>query len=199
MIMKTMKNVLAVIALVASASTAFATNKDQTYVSLVSIADKKVAVSVQTEENEIYRLKLKDEHGQILHESKTDKSGKFQKVFDLAKLEDGNYVISVNNADLKAERQFSISNGSIIVGDFHYAAAPVFTYRDNVLRVAYLNYENEPVTITVYNESDNVVYSKEINKNFAVNEGIDFKKVHRGNYQVIFGNDNNNYSYSIEK
>lgn len=199
MIMKTMKRILAVIALVASANIAFAANGGQTYVSVVPISGKKIAVSVQAESNEIYRLKLRNEYGQIIHESRIDKSGNYQKIFDLARLEDGDYSISINNSHLKAERQFSINNGKVKIGEHHYAAAPVFSYSDNVLRIAYLNYEDAPVSITIYNEDNNVVYSKEISKDFAINEGISFSKVSKGNYQVVLGNATENYSYCVKK
>ncbi|MFV0366559.1 MAG: hypothetical protein ACK5JS_08715 [Mangrovibacterium sp.] len=197
--MKTMKTILAVVAFVASAHIAFAGNGGQSFVSMVPISGKKVAVSVQTKGHDVYRLKLRSESGQILHESKTDKSGNYQKIFDLAKLEDGNYSISINNTSSKAERQFAIKDGSVIVGKHSYESAPVFSYRDNVLRVAYLNYEDHPVSITVYNEDNAVVYSKEINKDFAVNEGINFAKVQRGDYQVVLGSANENYSYRVKK
>ncbi|MFV0291108.1 MAG: hypothetical protein ACK5IJ_09495 [Mangrovibacterium sp.] len=197
--MKIVKRILVAIALVASANMASAGNNGDTQVGLIPISGKKVAVSIQTKSNDVYRLKLKNEEGQIIYETKTDKSGNFQKVLDLVNLEDGNYALLASNTDSKAERKFSIVNGSILIGDYRYASAPVFTYRDNVLRVAYLNYEDEPMTITVYNENDNVVYSKEINTDFAVNEGINFGKVTKGNYQVIFGNSNESYSYSVKK
>ncbi len=194
--MKTVKLFSAMIAFVALANFALAGGKAS--LDITPLSKDRVIISATSETPESYYVTLKSKDGQVIYETKARNTVSYKKIYDLSKLSNGEYSLAINNKNFKTERKFSISGNDINVGEQHFVIAPVFTYRDNILRVSYLNYEDEPVTFMVYDNND-VIYKKTIGSNFAIHEGVSLEKLRNGSYSVILSNTTDNYSYTVKK
>lgn len=195
--MKTLKTIFAIVALVASVNIAFAKG-GQTKVNLIPLSDEKAIVTVNSDTPESYRLILKSKNGEVVHQTRAKETQAFKQIFDFKNLEDGEYRLVVANNDFKAERDFEIKDNAVIVGKHKYIAAPVFSFQDNILRVSYLNYENKAVSFKIY-EDNQELYSKTIDKDFIIHEGVNFAKLRHGNYSIVLSDDEENYNYTVNK
>ena len=64
------------------------------------------------------------------------------------------------------------------------------------------NYQDQQYEVNynvyLYNE-DNLVYSKRMGKNFAIQKGFDLSQLENGNYKVVLSSRDNEYVYSLVK
>lgn len=195
--MKTMRTFIAMIALALGANTAIAggnlrvdilpLNSDRAVVAISSAAESQYEISIENAEGEV--IYYKETEGNL-----TD----YRKVFDFSKLEKGDYklVASINGAT--SVRNFSVGSQAIAVGEISYVADPVFSFNNDILRVAYLNYPGEKVDLKIYSGND-LIYTKSIDSSFAVNEGLNLAKLKSGNYQVVLASGNEVYDYTVRK
>ncbi len=194
--MKTVKSLFALIAIVAMANFAYAGGRSK--VNITPLSNEKAIVSVYSETENIYKLQLIDKNGQVIYSSKTNKNGSYNNIFDFGKLKDGEYKMSISNNEIRAERKFSISNNGISVGEHYFTSAPVFNYKDNAVSISYLNFEDEKLSLKLYDGND-VIYTKELEDKFAITERLNLKNLSRGDYRVVVENDNFNYSFTVRK
>ena len=73
---------------------------------------------------------------------------------------------------------------------------PFFAYKDGVLKLSYLNFSEENLSLNFYN-NDNLVYSKELGYKFDVNEGFNLKKLDKGSYSVVLSTEDKTYTYNV--
>jgi hypothetical protein len=95
------------------------------------------------------------------------------------------------------EREFTIDNKNIAVGKEKSVMEPFFAYKDGILKVSYLNFPEEAMSINFYDKND-LLYKKELGKKFNVNEGFDLSKLAKGSYDVVLSTEDNSYSFNFE-
>ncbi|PTN10362.1 hypothetical protein [Mangrovibacterium marinum] len=192
-----MKTIIAVIALVASANIAFATGNLRVDILPLSSERAVVAVSSQTESQ--YEISIENAYGEVIYYKETEGNvTDYRKVYDFSKLEQGEYKVIATIDGATSQRLFTVGSNEIAVGKLKYVADPVFTFKDDVLRVAYLNYPGEQVDLKIY-DGNQLIYSKAINSEFAVNEGLNLSKLRSGNYQVVLASENEVFDYTVRK
>ena len=75
---------------------------------------------------------------------------------------------------------------------------PYFNYADNILKVSYLNFDGDNLTLNFY-DKNGLIYQSDIGKRFDVQSGYDLSALDSGNYEVILSSRNNEFKFSIEK
>ena len=73
---------------------------------------------------------------------------------------------------------------------------PYFAYKEGVLKLSYLNFSEENLSLNFY-DTNELVYSKKIGDKFNVNEGFDLSKLNKGNYSVVLSTDSKSYTYNV--
>ncbi|MFY9153899.1 MAG: hypothetical protein WAO52_17900 [Prolixibacteraceae bacterium] len=194
--MKTILKMTLVIAFAAFANTMLANGNLK--VNLLPISGEKAIMDISTLSNSKFTITVTDEKNQIVFFKETAEPVEYyHKVYDFSDLQEGLYFLTVECNDLKSECQFEKRHGSIEVGKEKITLEPFFGYQDGIIRCTYLNFPKEKVKLSFY-ENDQLLYSKEIGRNFNVNEGLNVSKLGKGEYVAVLSAGNNEYYYPIE-
>lgn len=195
--MKTMLKVTLVIAFVAFANTLFAAGNLK--VNLVPVTGEKALVSISSLSNTNFQITLCDENGRIVYYKEiSNPAENYRKIFDFSGLEPGNYKIAVVCDALTTERAFLKTRSAIQVGAEKTTLEPFFGYKDGILRCTYLNFSKEPMTLKFYDKNE-LVYTKNVGRNFIVTEALNLSKLEDGNYVAVLTSGDKEYSYTIDK
>lgn len=166
-------------------------------VNILPLTAEKAVVAISNAAASNFQISIENEKGEFVYFMETDADNKdFRKVFDFSNLEKGDYKLSVTVDEATTERSFKIDNTNIAVGKEKSILEPFFAYKDGVLKLSYLNYSEENLSLNFYDKNE-LVYSKELGKKFNVNEGFNLSKLEEGNYSVVLSTDDKNYSYLV--
>ncbi len=196
--MKTINSISKVtmlIAFVAFANTLMATGNLK--VNILPLTAEKAVVAISNTAAANFQINITNENGEVVYYKETAADSKdFRKVFDFSNLEKGDYNLSVTVNNETTERPFKIDSKNIAVGKEKSNLEPFFAFQNGVLKVSYLNFSEENLSLNFY-DKDDLVYSKEIGNKFNVTEGFDLSKLRKGAYSVVLSTDNKSYSYNL--
>ncbi len=192
---KTISKLTMLFAFVAFANTLLAGGNLK--VNILPLTSETAVVAISSVDASNLQISIENENGEKVYYKETDAENKdYRKVFDFSNLERGDYKLSVTTNGLTTERNFSIDK-NIAVGKEKSLIEPYFAYKNGVLRVSYLNFPEENVSLNFYANND-LVYSKEIGTKFNVTEGYDLSKLDKGSYSVVLSTDSKSYSYDLD-
>lgn len=193
---KTISKLTMLFAFVAFANTLMAGGNLK--VNILPLTSETAVVAISTVDAANLEISIENEKGEKVYYKETDADSKdYRKVFDFSNLEEGNYKLSVTTNGLTSERSFSIDKENIAVGKEKNLMEPYFAYKNGVLKVSYLNFPEEKMSLDFYANND-LVYSKHIGNKFNVLEGFDLSKLERGSYSVVLSTDSKSYSYDLD-
>ncbi|MBK6285651.1 MAG: hypothetical protein IPF54_25980 [Draconibacterium sp.] len=194
--MKTIKLLLTVTAV---AIVAIVTAVEKPKMDVIPLNADQAIVSVTNEKPALFEMSIETNKGDLIYYKQTTKaSTEYIKTYDFANLQNGLYVLKLKVNDTRVLREFEVSNKKIIVGDSKMKYDPYFSFKDNILKFSYLNFEQEKFNVSIYNE-DELFFNKKLGKDFAIQEGFNLSKLEKGNYKVILSSLSNEYVYSLEK
>ena len=193
---KTISKLTMLFAFVAFANTLMAGGNLK--VNILPLTSEKAVVAISTVDAANFQISIENEKGEKVYYKETDADSKdFRKVFDFSNLEKGDYKLSVSTNGLTTERTFSIDNENIAVGKEKSIIEPYFGFKDGKLKISYLNFQEDNLSLNFYTDNT-LVYSKEIGNKFNVIEGFDLSKLEKGTYSVVLSTKNNSYSYDLD-
>lgn len=194
--MKTIKFLCTVTAV---AIVAIATAVEKPKMDVTPINAEQARVSITNENPALFEMSIETEKGDLVYYKQTTKaSTEYQKIFDFANLEKGKYVLNLKVNDTNVIREFEVNNNSIVVGDSKMRFDPYFSFKNDLLKFSYLNFDQENYNLKIYC-NDELCYNKRIGNEFAIQKGLDLSKLEKGNYRVVLSSMNNEYVYSLEK
>lgn len=117
-------------------------NADQVLVTIKSVEETKVEISIQNENGDI-----------VYYKQSSKPFTSFNKIFDVKNLENGNYSMKFNLNDLVMERELAISSDKICIGKADEYIAPFFALNKNQLVISHLNFGKEKYSLKIYNEN----------------------------------------------
>ena len=194
--MKTILKTTMVIAFIAFASTLFAAGNLK--LNILPISAEKAVVTISSISDSKYTITITDEKDMIAYYNEnSDGQGNYRKVFNFSDLEDGTYKITVATNDLTTERVFNKKFGTIKVSNEKTNQKPFFGFEDGILRCAFLNFNNDYVTLSFF-ENSTLLYTKTVGKNFNVVEAINLSKLEAGaNYYAVLSAGDKEYYYDV--
>ena len=196
--MKTMKSISKVtmlFAFVAFANTLMASGNLK--VNILPLTSETAVVAISNEIAANFHISIENQNGEVVYSKEIATGNKdFRKVFDFSNLEKGNYKLSASIEGSTTERSFRIENSTIAVGKEKNLVDPYFSFKNGVLKVSYLNFPEENLSLHLYNRKD-LVYTKKIGNQFNVTEGLNLSKLEKGAYSVILSGENQSYTYNI--
>jgi len=196
--MKTIKSfskVTMLLAFVAFANTLMATGNLR--LNIVPLNSEKAVVGISNNEAANFQITIENNNGEkIFYKETRSIDPDYQRIFDFSDLENGDYKMTVAINGEIAERKFSINENNIVVGKEKKIGEPYFNYKDGVLKLSYLNFPEENLTLSFYKNSD-LVYSKELGNKFNLVEGYSLKKLDKGAYNVVLSGDDKTFTYEV--
>ena len=193
---KTISKLTMLFAFVAFANTLMATGNLK--VNILPLTSETAVVAISNTSASNFQISIENDKGEIIYYKETGADSKdYRKVFDFSKLEDGDYKLSASIDGSTTERSFAIENKNISVGKEKSIVEPYFAYKEGVLKLSYLNFSEENLSLNFYDKND-LVYSKKIGDKFNVNEGFDLSKLNSGNYSVVLSTDSKSFTYNVD-
>lgn len=179
--------------------TMVATAVEKPKMHVIPVTADRAVVALTNENPARFEITMKDQDGRVVYYKKTSgTSTDYRKVFDFSDLEKGTYELSfkINNTLIK--RNIEIGNGAIQVNDSELRFDPYFKMDGNVLKLSYLNFDENELLLSLFKNND-VVYQSFIGKEFNTLRGFDLSKLENGRYEVVLADGDNEYSYTVEK
>lgn len=194
--MKTIKLAFAVAGL-AVATVVTAVEKPK--MNVIPINAERAVVSVTNENPAIFEVTIEAENGDLVYYKQTSEPvTDYKQIYDFKNLENGNYALKLNVNGTKVINDFEVSGNGIKVGDAKVRFAPYFDFKNNELKVSYLNFDQENLKMYFYN-NNGLVYESELGRDFNITAGYDLSKLENGNYRVVLSSYNNEYTYNLVK
>lgn len=163
------------------------------------VKDGKAVVALANENPATFVITLKANDGSTVYYNKAKESNTgYRSMFDFSALEDGAYLLSVKVNTTTIQRNIQIIDGILHVGDSELRFDPYFAFADGVLKISYLNFDKENLSVTIMDDRD-VLYERELGNSFNNMLGYDLSKLGRGTYRVILAGGHEDYSYTINK
>lgn len=195
--MKNLGTSLVMLALIFVSATAVASGNLK--VTLTPGEAEKTIVNVSTTTQSHYSIEMKNQRGDVVFYKETkEPSTSYKKIYDFSNLENGTYTFTVKIDNEMQTKNLDIRFGEVKVLGSRKDAEPFFKFEDNMLKLSYLNFEQEDVKLYLYDRKTNdLVMEKELNSDFAITYGLDFSKVKNGTYDAILAGDYMSYSYEV--
>jgi hypothetical protein len=189
------RTITMMIALTVIANIALATGNLR--VNILPLTAERAVVAISNDSESKFQIRIEDSRGSVVYFKETEgKVADYRKVYDFSLLEKGDYKLVVSIDGIVGKRNFTIDHKEISVGQEKILAAPFFSYKNDVLRLAYLNHEGEKMNLSIYADSG-LVYSKALENTFSVNKGLDLSKLSAGDYRVVLASGEEVYDYTV--
>ncbi|WP_321368964.1 hypothetical protein [uncultured Draconibacterium sp.] len=194
--MKTIKLLSTVLAV---AIVAVATAVEKPKMNVVPVSADRAVVSIVNENAALFELSIRAEDGELVYYKQTTKPlSAYQKMYDFKNLENGDYTMDLRINDTRLLKDFTVASNGISVGESKLRIDPYFAFVDGVLKLSYLNFDQEQLSLNIYDESG-LVYKSSIGKDFNIASGYDLSALDEGKYEVILSSLNNEFSFSLVK
>lgn len=196
MVMKTIKLLSTVLAV---AIVAIATAVEKPKMSVVPLTADKAIVSIQNDNAALFELSIHAENGDLVYYKQSTKPlNNYQKVFDFKALANGSYTMHLKVNDTRLSKEFAVASKSIVIGESKLRFDPFFNYTEGVLKLSYLNFDEENFNLAIYDEKG-LVYESRMGKDFNLTSGYDLSRLSKGKYDVVMSSNNTEFTYSLEK
>lgn len=194
--MKT-KQFLSVLALVAVVGIATAVEKPK--MNVIPLSDEKALIAIANENPAYFELSILAENGDLVFykESATETTD-LRQIINYSNMEIGLYTLKLKVKDTYVSRAFEINSKGMKVGESKMKYAPHFDFSSEILKLSYLNFDEENVRFKIYSNGD-LVFENKLGKEFVLTAGYDLSKLEKGKYQVELATLNQQFTYDIEK
>ncbi|GET30552.1 hypothetical protein [Prolixibacter sp. SD074] len=161
-------------------------------------------VSVINPGTEPMSITIENDLGNVVYYNQSNVSGsQYFKAFDFSRLEDGNYNLRVRSGNKTLVQSFNVVDGRANMNDQlanNKDIAPTFRFKNNMLKLSYLNLSKDNVEVYLYDNDNNLVHQENLGKDVSLGRIFDFEAAKPGQYQVVLTvGDKNNYTYTVNK
>ena len=161
-------------------------------------------VSVINPGTEPMSITIENDLGNVVYYNKSNVSGsQYFKAFDFSRLNDGNYNLRVRSGNKTLVQPFNVVDGRANMIDQiadNKDFAPTFRFKNNMLKLSYLNLSKDNVEVYLYDNNNNLVHQEALGKDVSLGRIFNFDAAKPGQYQVVLSvGDKNNYTYTVNK
>lgn len=160
--------------------------------SLNTIDGRRVKVEFKTVKKG-HTLSIKDESGIVMYSQEIIKPGNYSQIFDLSKLQKGNYTTELEKDFEITIKSFSVLDGQILFKDEKTIFKPVIRIKDNLILISKMNFEKEPLKVVLYYNDEIILSENTTDSSDIINRVYRLSKKIKGNYKVIVNTDNRTY------
>ncbi len=167
---------------------------------VIPVENQKALVAFESPKPADVELAVKNRSGEILYYKKSKAPvDNLRMIFDFHDLKDGNYDVSLHFNNCEINREVTISDNQLKgVGEQKRAYDPYCTLEGNLLKVSYLNSDQENVLLNIYHNGQHVA-GKKLGKDMCIQKLLDFSKLESGQYEVVVSSNNEDYLFTVNK
>lgn len=197
--LQVMKTINFLMMFTAVAIAAIATAVEKPKMDVIPLTADKAIVSITNENPALFEMSIETLDGSLVfYKLTTDASTQYQQVFDFANLEKGKYMLNLKVNDTKVIREFEVNGKDIFVGESKLRFDPYFSFKNDMLKFSYLNFDQENYYLYIYN-SEGLIFQKKIGKDFTLQKGFNLSKLESGDYRVVLSSRSNEFAINIVK
>lgn len=180
-------------------ATVFANAVEKPKLEVFPLSAERAAITLVNNNPVIVEVTLKSEAGTVVYYSRTKRpTADYRKIFDFSDIADGKYELEFRTGGTLVKRTIDIENEMIRVGESEMRYDPYIRVDDDVLKLSYLNFDQEELKVYLL-RNNNVVFETSLGNDFNVARGFDLSKLVRGDYQLVVSAGGNDYYYSVKK
>jgi len=195
--MKTMKTTFLVMIATLAASVAMASGNLK--VNLASNDSEAALVEISNAKMVNYEIELIDEVGNQLYSMETEAPrSELKKRYDFSNLEDGTYWYSVKIDKEEVRKRLTIENGTVEVNDIRKTVEPYFHQDGDMIKLSFLNFENENIKMYVYDENNRLLTEADLGNGFSIHKGVNLADLNPGTYDLVLANDYEVFQHRVE-
>lgn len=161
------------------------------------VSAKTVVVNLNNWKQSNITITIEDLSGNVVFSEKIEKP-QSNRQYNLSKMNDGDYTISIENKQKVAVQKVKIKNDQLLVdATIEETYKPIFLTNGNVWAIQALALAKN-AEIKIYDEDSNIVFSEKIEKP-TVERRYNVTKLSSGNYEIVYSINGKTYSQSAFK
>lgn len=139
-------------------------------------------------------LSIKDDQGVKIYSEVVSENGHLSKILDVTSLEKGTYYVELDKDFEIVIKPFQIKENQVIFNENEEKTIfkPVVRNEENMVLISKISFDNEPMQVVLY-YNDEVIFSETIKSEPILNRIYRLEKEKKGNYKVIFYNNNRSF------
>lgn len=181
--MKTTKTTLLVAVFTILATAVFASGNLK--VNMSKTNSKNALVEASNANFNKFVIELKDEFGEMIFSKETEVQADYKKEYNFSRLGDGTYFLEINHGNEYLRKRFELKNGEVEVISQRKVVNPVFIQKGDEVKMSYLNFPHDEMSVYVYDDSD-LLHEQKFKTEFAVHKSIDLSELRPGDYRIVF-------------
>jgi hypothetical protein len=168
-------------------------------VEIINVENQKALVEVSHDAGQSFEINIFNPDGENIFTHETSEfSTEFKKKFDFSRLDEGTYKLSVSTEGGSKEQMMTIDQNGISYGKEITKTDPFFAFKSDMLKLSFINHQNESMKIYVYGNNE-LIFEKNLSNEMTLSKAFDFSKLKNGEYEVVFAAGNDVYEYSLMK
>lgn len=139
-------------------------------------------------------LSIKDDQGVKIYSEVVSENGHLSKILDVTSLEKGTYYVELDKDFEIVIKPFQIKENQVIFNENEEKTIfkPVVRNEENMVLISKISFDNEPMQVVLYYNAE-VIFSETIKSEPILNRIYRLEKEKKGNYKVIFYNNNRSF------
>ena len=163
---------------------------------VIVIDDSKTLVAAVTNPDVASEVSVIAEDGRIVYYKKSKAAAQFKSILDLSELTDGRYTVKLKTGKFYTQRQLELNQSKVKVIKIKSEPDPVFSYDGDMLKLSYLNLNQNDLSISVYN-GNKLVFQSGLGNKLSIQRAFDVSKMVKGEFDFVLVGPNQTYSYKI--
>ncbi|MCG6186548.1 T9SS type A sorting domain-containing protein [Maribellus maritimus] len=166
---------------------------------IVALDDSKTLIAAETDPGVSSEILIEDQRGRMVYYKLSKASPEYKSVFDFSKLEDGTYTVKIKSGKVSATRVMEVNDGKVVVSAaIKTRIDPYFSCDDRILKVSYLNFDKNDISLLIYKGSQ-LVFQSGLGTEFNVQKGFNVSNLIRGDYHVVLAGTGEDFSYRLTR
>ncbi len=152
----------------------------------ISAVNKSIILNLGTIEKEIVSVVIRDEKGSILVNETAKKTPSFIKKYNMSRLENGEYTMTVTKTTLRTTQPFKITNEGIVLTEMEKKEKflPVVLLNNNKLDVNVLLKDYSTITVNIFDNQGVRVKQEKLEKALIFHKRYNISQLPAGAYVV---------------
>lgn len=152
----------------------------------VSQAESEKAIVEATNlKMELFEIEVKDEFGEPIFRKTTEATADYKRKYDFSALEDGIYFLNIKHGNEFYQKRLELKSGKVEILNERKVLEPFFVQKGDKVKMSYLNYPMDEMSIHVYDDKG-LLHEQKLKNEFAVHKSIDLSDVRPGEYRIVF-------------
>ena len=178
---------------------AIATAVEKPKMNVVPLTSDRAILSVTNEKAAFFELSILAKNGDVVYFKQSTKPlTSYQQIFDFENLENGSYVFNLRVNDTELSRNVEVATKGIYVGESKLRFDPYFAFDGKILKLSYLNFDQEKFTFNLYNH-EGLIFQSRLGNDFTLSSGYDLSNLEKGKYKIVLSSFKNEFVYNLER